>query len=298
MKTGIDSFRYRVVDVFTETALEGNSLAVFPQAVGLDGDTMQRIAKEMNLSETAFVFPTTREGCLANVRIFTPSKEMIFAGHPTIGTAFVLFDEGTVPAGADRFVLEEKVGPVSVRVQTGDRPMIWLRTPPISDGRTFESADCARALGLDVDDLLDVTPQVLSAGNPTLYVALKDVAAVDRASVEMHRLDLLKGEGEERMCVFVFARSETGAYSRMFAPEYGIVEDPATGSSTGPLAAFMMRRGLIPGTDGSRFVSEQGVKMGRRSLLHVEIHGDRGSEGIDVGGHVTPLVEATMHLPK
>ena len=297
MTAGIGSFRYRVVDVFTETALEGNPLAVFPHAVGLDGDTMQRIAKEMNLSETAFVFPSTRDGCAANVRIFTPSKEMIFAGHPTIGTAFVLFDEGMVPKGADRFVLEEKVGPVSVRVQSGDRPMIWLRTPPISDGKTFERVDCARALGLDVDDLLDVTPQLLSAGNPTLYIAAKDVTAVDRASMEMQRLDLLRGKGGEPVCVFIFARTAAGAYSRMFAPEFGVIEDPATGSSTGPLAEFMMRRGLISGADGQRFVSEQGVKMGRRSLLHVEIHGARGSEGIDVGGHVTPLVEATMHLP-
>jgi trans-2,3-dihydro-3-hydroxyanthranilate isomerase len=94
--------------------------------------------------------------------------------------------------------------------------------------------------------------------------------------------------------VFVFAPTNEGAYSRMFAPEYGIVEDPATGSSTGPLAWFMMRHKLAPGAGGSRFISEQGTRMGRRSLLHVHVLGDHGSEGIEVGGHVTSLVEASM----
>jgi len=292
------AYRYRVVDVFTSTALEGNALAVFPHASGLDDVTMQRIARELNLAETAFVFAPTRADCAAHVRFFTPAQELIFAGHPTIGTSYVLLDEGAVPRDAERFVLEEKVGPVAIRVERGERPMIWLRTPPIRDGEIAERAACAKALGLESDDLLDAAPQLLSAGNPTLYIACKDAATVDRASLDMGGLERLTRGSPEPRCIFVFAPTKTGAYSRMFAPEYGIVEDPATGSSTGPLADFMMRRGLVSGADGTRFVSEQGVKMGRRSLLHVEIHGDRGSEGIDVGGHVTPLVEATMHLPQ
>lgn len=96
------------------------------------------------------------------------------------------------------------------------------------------------------------------------------------------------------MCVFVFSPTQEGAYSRMFAPEYGIPEDPATGSSTGPLASLMMRHNLAPGHAGSRFVSEQGTKMGRRSILHIHILGENGSDGIEVGGHVTPLVSANM----
>src|ERR1700685_72757 len=125
------SYRYWVVDVFTEQPLEGNSLAVFPNASGLDDDTMQRIARELNLSETTFVFPATRADCIADVRIFTPAKELVFAGHPTIGTSFVLLEERMVANGVDHFVLQEKVGPVPIRVERGPRPLIWLRTPPI-----------------------------------------------------------------------------------------------------------------------------------------------------------------------
>jgi trans-2,3-dihydro-3-hydroxyanthranilate isomerase len=109
------AYRYRVVDVFTQRALEGNPLAVFPDARGLDELTMQRIAKELNLSETAFVLPSDRSDCVACVRIFTPVREMPFAGHPTIGTSYVLIDEGI--ALVDRFLLEETIGPISIRVE-------------------------------------------------------------------------------------------------------------------------------------------------------------------------------------
>ena len=98
----------------------------------------------------------------------------------------------------------------------------------------------------------------------------------------------------EPVLVFVFAPTATGAYSRMFAPEYGIIEDPATGSATGPLAAYMLSHGLAPGRSGTRFISEQGTKMGRRSFLHIELHGEQGADGIEVGGYVTPVAEATM----
>ena len=112
----LGSYRYRVVDVFTQNLLEGNSLAVFPRASGLDDLTMQKIARELNLSETTFVFPAMRADCAANVRIFTPAKEMNFAGHPTIGTSFVLLEKGIVPASGEPFCLEEKIGAVPVRI--------------------------------------------------------------------------------------------------------------------------------------------------------------------------------------
>lgn len=290
------SFRYRVVDVFTDQPLSGNALAVFPDASGIDDATMQKIAKELNLSETSFVVPATRADCTVGMRIFTPEKEMAFAGHPTIGTSFVLLDEGIIPADREQFVLEEKVGPVPIRVDTGPCPLIWLRTPPITEGRTFDRTICAQALGIDSSDLLDINPQLVSAGNPTLFIALKDRDTVDRVWLDFHGNIVLKGEYHEPMCVFVFTPTSYGAYSRMFAPEYGIVEDPATGSSTGPLAAFMIRHGLISGAAGTRFISEQGTKMGRRSILHVHILGDRGQDGIYVGGNVVPVAEASMRL--
>jgi trans-2,3-dihydro-3-hydroxyanthranilate isomerase len=290
------SYRYRVVDVFTDRPLEGNALAVFPDASGIDDATMQKIAKELNLSETTFVVPATRNDCAVGVRIFTPARELSFAGHPTIGTSFVLMDEDLVSSNAERFVLEEKVGPVPIRVDKSERPLIWLRTPPISEGATFDREICAHVLGLDTSDLLEITPQLMSAGNPTLFIALKDKDAVDRAWLDSHGSAVLKEGHWGPICVFVFSPTADGAYSRMFAPDYGITEDPATGSSTGPLAVFMMRHGLISGAAGTRFVSEQGSKMGRRSILHVHVFGERGASGIDVGGHVTPIAHATMSL--
>lgn len=288
--------RYRVVDVFTEKALEGNPLAVFPDASGIDSATMQKIAKELNLSETVFVVPVTRGECASHIRIFTPTREMLFAGHPTIGGAFVLLDEGLVASDTSKFLLEEKVGPVPIRVEAGTRPLIWLKTPFIEFGKTYDRAACGQALGLGPSDLLDSTPQLVTAGNPIIFIPVRDKGVVDRASLEMAGLRRLLPADQEPVCVFVFTPTPEGAYSRMFAPELGVVEDPATGSATGPLAAFMLRNGLAP-RDQSRFLSEQGTKMGRRSILHILVHGENGTDGIEVGGYVTPLVEATMTLP-
>lgn len=282
--------RYRIVDVFTLNPLEGNALAVFTDAAGIDEITMQRIAKEMNLAETVFLLPSTRADCDVRVRIFTPMHEMVFAGHPTIGASYVMLDEGIVPRDAQRFVLEEKVGPVPIRVEAGDRPRIWLTTPPIQFGPVYDRETCADALGLDTGELLNIAPQLASAGNPNVYIAVKDKDAVDRAWLNSTGLATLEQPPDGPLCVFVFTPTPEGAYSRMFAPGHGVPEDPATGSATGPLAAYMKKHGLIT---AKSFVSEQGVKMGRRSLLYVEIRPDGK---IDVGGYVTPLVEAVMTL--
>ena len=257
---------------------------------------MQKIARELNLSETVFVFPATLPDCAARLRIFTPSREVIFAGHPTVGTSFVLLEEAMVARHTQHFILEELVGPVPVRVEAGDRPLIWLTTPPIHDGPTFDRALAAEVLSLEAADLLDVSPQLLSAGNPNIYIALKDRQTVDRAWLEMTGLQKLKGNYLDSVCVFVFAPIADGAYSRMFAPEHGIAEDPATGSATGPLAAYMMRHKLVSGAAGTRFISEQGTQMGRRSLLHIQIHREDGAGGIEVGGYVTPIARGVMQL--
>jgi len=290
--------RYLVVDVFTEDPLEGNALAVFPEASKIDDGLMQRIARELNLAETAFILPASRPDCAVGVRIFTPTREMVFAGHPTIGTAFVLLEEGIVPRQEEHFALEEKVGPVAIRVEWGERrrPLIWLRTPPLEQGRVYDRRVCAEALGLELNDLMDIAPQLVSAGNPTIFIPVRDKATVDRAFIDSRGLRSITDTDREPACVFVFTPTGGGAYSRMFAPGYGIVEDPATGSSTGPLAAFMMRHGLVSGAPGTRLISEQGTKMGRRSILYVHVMGQDGAEGIEVGGYVTPVAEATMSL--
>jgi trans-2,3-dihydro-3-hydroxyanthranilate isomerase len=282
------AYRYRVVDVFTERPLEGNPLAVFPDARDLDESMMQRVAKELNLSETAFVLPPTRSDCVAKVRIFTPVREMLFAGHPTIGTSYVLLDEGRVVPGG--FALEELIGSIPIRVEHAERPLIWLRTPPIAEDNTMDPLACAHVLGLSPSDLLETPPQILRVGLPVLYIAVKDKGSVDRAAVST--LESVRAGINEPLGVFVFTPTPEGAYSRFFAPEHGVVEDPATGSATGPLAAYLIKHRLVSDQPGTRFVSEQGTKMGRRSILHVHISYD----GIEVGGYVTPLVEATMRF--
>jgi trans-2,3-dihydro-3-hydroxyanthranilate isomerase len=226
------SHRYVVVDVFTTEPLAGNPLAVFPNASDFDATTMQKIARELNLAETAFVLPATREDCAARVRIFTPTKEMPFAGHPTVGTAFVLLQEETALRNSRAFILEEEIGLIPLRIEGGERPLIWLHMPPVREGKCYDSSLCALALGLDSNDLLPVKPQLLSAGNPTVVVAAKDKAAVDRAWLDLAGLKTLKETASESFCVYLFTPTSEGAYSRMFAPEYGIPEDPAAHASS------------------------------------------------------------------
>ena len=223
---------------------------------------------------------------------------MPFAGHPTVGASFVLRELGVVPKNVERFALEEKIGPVPVRVEKGNggRPLIWLTTPPIRIGPAPDPDVCTRALGLEASDLFGRRPEIVSAGNPGLFVALKNKEAVDRAWLDASGMRQLKREPDESFFVFVFAPTGDGAYSRMFAPEHGVAEDPATGSATGPLAAYMMRHGLASSADGTRLISEQGTKMGRRSILHILVHGAGGADGIEVGGYVTPIIEGVMTI--
>ncbi|MGH9610069.1 MAG: PhzF family phenazine biosynthesis protein, partial [Bryobacteraceae bacterium] len=153
MPSAPQTYRYQVVDVFSQRPLEGNPLAVFVEGSVLDEATMQSIARELNLSETVFILPPTGPGFAARLRIFTPRREVAFAGHPTVGASFLLLREGIVPEDSESFVLEEKAGPIPVRVEKGSRPLIWLTTPPIESGPTFDRELCARALGLASDDL-------------------------------------------------------------------------------------------------------------------------------------------------
>jgi trans-2,3-dihydro-3-hydroxyanthranilate isomerase len=298
------SYPFVKVDVFTTVAFEGNPLAVFTDARGLETEQMQRIACELNLSETTFVFPPDDPKHTAKVRIFTPRSELPFAGHPTVGTSYVLRGDSDITS----LVLEEGVGPVPVRVAYADDGAVqfWLTTPKITFYDVLDPKPVAAALGLKPNDLLvDVKPEVAGAGPKILFVPLKNKEAVDRIEMLDYRA-LRAAIPNAPTEVFVFARLENSdgepgdtyaVYSRLFAPESGITEDPATGAATGPLAAFMMRRGLLPLENGLRMVSEQGTKMGRRSLLHVLVHVDGTNDPvIEVGGSVVPIATGEMTL--
>ncbi len=296
--SGSRPYRYLVVDVFTEVPFAGNPLAVFPDAVGLTDREMQTIARELNLSETSFVFAPVDARSAARLRIFTPSREVDFAGHPTIGSAFALVSLARVLPSETEFVLEENVGPVPIRLERRADPFFaWLRTPPISFGATFDREAAAAMLGLSAADLLGELPvREAGAGNPFMYVPLRDAAAVDRAQIDVAALARL-GRNSAAVGVFLFAPAAGGVYARMFAPRSGVAEDPATGSATGPLGAYLVEHGLLERRDGLRFINEQGVKMQRRSLIHGRLNVRNGVlESVDVGGSAVRVIEGTIEL--
>jgi trans-2,3-dihydro-3-hydroxyanthranilate isomerase len=287
----------RIVDVFTEKPLAGNQLAVVLNAKDIPAKRMQRIAREMNFSETTFILPPADPAHAARVRIFTPVMELPFAGHPTVGTAWVLANEGLVPGNALSFTLEEAVGPVPVRgVKEGDRVMFWMTHPMLSFGDVFPHAAVAAAIGVEESDIVDDVPaQVATTGNPFLFVALRDSEAVDRAVADTSRLEkLLKGDRAHGVFPFAVAGDDR-FYSRMFAPDTG--EDPATGSASGPLGAFAVKYALVHREPKVSLVSEQGTKMGRQSFIHIELTYGVSTDipsRIEVGGSVMPVLKGEL----
>jgi trans-2,3-dihydro-3-hydroxyanthranilate isomerase len=278
-------YEYRLVDVFTAERFGGNPLAVFPHADGIDPADMQRIACELNLSETTFVLPTTYTGCDYHVRIFTPRIEMPMAGHPTVGTAWVL-DRG------DCVTFLEGVGPIVVeRVTTTSGASMWrmAQSPPTWGARLASRAMAAELLSLKVDDVDPRLPsEVISTGAPFLFVPLRDLDALGRARLQLERATRI-AELADTYGVFCFTVS-TGdptvtVRSRMFAPAVGVTEDPATGGASGPLGGYLVRYGIVPPGQPAHILSLQGVEMGRPSRVFIEIDGTPEQiTGVRVGG--------------
>ena len=295
------SHRIFTVDVFTEEPLAGNQLAVVLDAHDIPAEIMQRIAKEMNISETTFVLPPDDPKHAARIRIFTPGEELPFAGHPTIGTAWVLATHGLVPGGALEFTLEETVGPVPVRGVSGPGGLVfWMTHPPASFGEVFENRlDVAAAVGLTEHDLVGGVPiQAAQTGVPFLFLALRDSRSVDAAVPNQQQLRALF-RGAQPLAVFIFASLGKGRlYSRMFAPHVSdIPEDPATGGASGPLGAYAVKYGLVPRAAGVSIVSEQGTKMGRRSFINIELEYGESPDiptRIEVGGSVRPVMSGSL----
>lgn len=258
---------YVLVDVFTDRKFGGNQLAVFRDGNGIGDDSMQAAAKELNLPETTFVV-RAQQGGDHKLRIFTPARELPFAGHPTVGTAFVLSD-----ARDATLRLEEQVGTLEVTVRDGftemEQPLPTFE--PVSDRDAV-----AASISLDAADLEPALPiEVGSSGNRFMFVAVKSLDAVKRASPR----GLV-----EAAYIFTTQTVEPGStvHGRMYAPWQGIAEDPATGSANGPLGAYLVRHGV---SDGTRIVSEQGYEMGRPSMLYVRVGGGRDRiTSVHVGG--------------
>lgn len=305
-------YKFYTADVFTDRIFGGNQLAVFPDARGLSDKQMLNIAREFNLSETTFILPA-EPGKGRRLRIFTPGRELDFAGHPTVGSAYVLASTGALSTLDDRteIVFEEGVGPVPVQIRSengkpyftqltaAQLPQLGPPPPP--------TEHIAAALSLSVEDVLDNeddSPTAMSCGLPFLYVPLASIDAVRRARLNWEWWEQwLASYWAPHIYLFSYEteREESSVHARMFGASLGIDEDPATGAAATALAGYLTRRpgaSSAPGTDGTlRWTVEQGFEMGRPSIIHVEADVSEGSvTEIRVGGTSVMVSEGEMYL--
>jgi trans-2,3-dihydro-3-hydroxyanthranilate isomerase len=285
-------YRYYICDVFTETRFGGNQLAVLPEAAGLTDRQMQAITREFNFAESSFVLPPKR-GHTRQVRIFTPATEVPFAGHPNVGTAFVLATTGELGTLADTITVEfeEKAGVVPIRIERRGE-LVWCElTAPekLSLGKKVAVQGVATATSLSPTDFVTTThePQVASVGLPFIMAELRDRDALKRARLNTGAFDALAAQGvTPDIHMYVRAGRKGGEefdiHARMFAPLDGVPEDPATGSANCALAAMLTHYdGKASGT--FRYRISQGVDMGRPSVLEARVE---KREGAIVSSHI------------
>jgi trans-2,3-dihydro-3-hydroxyanthranilate isomerase len=296
--------RYYIVDVFTDRVFGGNPLAVVFDGERLDDGRMQRIAAEFNLSETVFVLPPAGPAARHRLRIFTPRAELPFAGHPTVGAAFLLASLGECDLGAaePQMLLEEGIGEVAVRVfhREGRVLSTQLSVPqlPAALPVRVTPAELAAMLSLDVADLHPaIPPQDQACGVPFLHVPLAGMAAVERARLRLDRWERhLQHEPASSLYLFAFEARMPDAqlHARMFAPGLGVAEDPATGAAAAALAGMLAT--AFPAHDG-RWLIEQGLEIGRPSRIGLDYR--RGPEGlrtVRVGGPSVRVAEGSIDI--
>ena len=279
------TFRYAIVDVFTDTPLEGNQLAVFTDARRIPDDMLQALAREMKFSESTFVLPP-EQGGHARIRIFTPATELPFAGHPTLGTAFVLGR----PLQTPEVRLETGMGIVPVRLERAeDRVAFGRMEQPLPRIEPVEDAgELLEALGLERSEL---PVELYDNGIPHVYVALRSEDEVAALRPDPGRLAGLPGA----LGVNCFAGSGTRWKTRMFAPSGGVDEDPATGSAAGPLALHLARHGRIE--FGTEIVISQGAEIQRPSTLYARVDGTAAAvERIEVGGSAVVVARGEFRI--
>jgi trans-2,3-dihydro-3-hydroxyanthranilate isomerase len=286
----VNGRRYLQYDVFTDTPLAGNQLAVFTETAGLTAAQMQAMTRETRFSECTFVQPPEQPGTDVRLRIFGPNNEMPFAGHPVIGSTFALADDGAIAVGRKEFTFGLGIGPTLVELEwQGDRlQFAWMTQQKPVYGPTFPTpAALAAALGLEASALRPgVSPQEVSCGSAFMFVPLVSRAAVDQAVVSIPAVTAaFEAAKLTRRGLFIFS-TEPGAdgatcYSRMM----GANEDPATGSASGPLGCYLVKHGLVSPDTAGAIVSAQGVKMGRPSRIHIKLDVSGGEiTRVRVGG--------------
>jgi trans-2,3-dihydro-3-hydroxyanthranilate isomerase len=290
--------RFYTLDVFTTNRYEGNPLAVFTDGDGLSNDEMQAIAREMNLAETVFVQKPTDEAALARLRIFTTQQELKLAGHPVIGTWFLLAELGVVPAQEGGVHVMQQTGagilPVEIRFKDS-RPqrVIMTQMPATFRPIKFKKAALAKALGLslkDFDPHLD--PECVSTGIFNLMVPLRNQAALGK--IAMNMFELRKLLGKDSTMAYCFALGGNGkVFSRGMLP-WEIYEDPATGSAAGSLGAYLVRHGKL--NPGQIINILQGAEMGRPSHIEVEVAQNGKKLVSRVGGAAVKVFEGTIRV--
>jgi trans-2,3-dihydro-3-hydroxyanthranilate isomerase len=281
----VQDYRYVIVDVFTDRALVGNQLAVFTDARGLDTETMQALAREINFSESTFVL-TPENGGHAKIRIFTPVTELPFAGHPTLGTAFVLGG----PLQKEELHLETGRGIVPVRLEREEGRLVFGRMEqPIPSIEPYQAErDLLSALGVERSEL---PVELYDNGMRHVYVALRSEEEVGGLRPDLARLELPPNLG-----INCFAGSGGRWKTRMFAPGGGVAEDPATGSAAGPLALHLARHGQI--AFGDEIEISQGTEIGRPSTLFARVDGTPEQiERVEVGGSAVIVARGEFRLP-
>lgn len=297
---------FHTLDVFTDRTFGGNPLGVFPGAAHLPSDLMQRVAREMNLSESVFLGPPERGGA-ARVRIFTPGVEVPFAGHPTVGTGIFLASglDLAPENGSITLVLEENVGPVPVEIRFEGGHPVFARftTAVLSEHRPspHTCAELAAMVGLDEDDVCgDLQPERVSCGLPYHIIPVRTVDAVRRAVLDMAAWQRLLADSWAHHVYLVCLDAEGDGVDvrvRMFAPGSGVPEDPATGSAAAALGGYLAK--ADGRADGSlSWTVEQGIEIGRPSILYVEAdRTENETTGIRVGGQAVFVSNGTMSVP-
>lgn len=278
------TFRYVVADVFTDRPLAGNQLAVFTDAREIPDDLLQPLAREVNFSETVYVYPS--EQAHARMRIFTPTSEMPFAGHPVLGTAFVL----GAPLQLVEIRLETQAGIVPVRLEReGARIVFGWMSQPIPTVAPFEAEDeLLRALRIDRSEL---PVELYDLGIRHVYVSLPDEEAVAALEPDYSALGRITG----LVGANCFAGADARWKTRMFAPGDGVPEDPATGSAAGPLAVHLARHGRI--AFGQEIEISQGAEIGRPSTLYARVEGtSERIESVEVGGSAVVVARGEFRL--
>lgn len=300
--------RFVTCDVFTKTIFGGNPLAVFPDASGIPTAALPSIAREFNLSETVFVYPPERPEHTRRLRIFTPAAELPFAGHPTVGAAFVLATLGMIPVRGDetRIVFEEGVGPVPVAIRAVKgvpvSAQLTAAQPPEVGPPTPGRSVLADVLSLEPADILGgmLAPQAVSCGLPFLIVPLRDRDAVRRARVRLdHWESWLRTYWAPQVLVFARDAEREGSdlRARVFVPGLSVPEDPATGSAATALGAYLAARDPQPDA-ALRWVVEQGFEMGRPSILEIEANKAAGEvTAVRVAGECVMVSRGEIDVP-